>query len=310
MVRRGSLLHEYIMRGDRLVQTTATIRRWSWVTILPLGAWGLLAGFLHTSWWFTAAAAAFFTWILVHGSFTFVPWVADFRPPILMLRSHEDDRTKDAGIMTDDILYGHRLHYMGLAALNFQQVCRVVVVHHEDHGDADNLVVVMTDDTSWESSVVHVARDAWAVVVFPADSPGCLRELELLKEHKLLDKVAVYMPASSSLSFRILAYAIGQPKSIRRYADDWEELRLSMQSHGYNLPGYYPAGLLYKPLPDFSVRKAVSLGHNELSPPGACRSCGLPQYGQGDAAVGHHTQRSRLRRIRHTETAWRIAAPL
>lgn len=267
IMARTDVAYEHADYGDSMIRLTRWLRRLSIPTAVLVGAAvGFVGSMLAT--WLSAAGllAGFFVMIWLQTRVCRVPWANDFRQPVLILRSFTDQRTKAGGTLAAvefDPSPGGRNPYVWQLPQAIWDWGRVILLQEEEN-DAGLEVfgIVLTPDKDWESVVLDVARKSWAIVVFPADTPGSVAELRLLDEHGLLHKTVVFMPPMPSARASILGALFGTPAD-ESHDVDWEGLRRSLAQQGFQLPKYDRQGMLYVPTASLDVDHGILLRHND-----------------------------------------------
>ena len=144
---------------------------------------------------------AMMVWIIMGGSIPAVPWFWDFRRPVLALRSFTETRTKigeyDRG-SGESWDVGGRNSYLWEMGLRLWSTARVIGMSHEESDFGTYFGIVVYEDNDWLDQLLRIADASWVIVVFPASTPSCVRELKALSSRAdLLSKTVVFMPPVS-----------------------------------------------------------------------------------------------------------------
>lgn len=293
--------------GDALIR----IHRVFWKLAYPVAALiallSCLFGRRASNWIMLAGVfASYYFMVMIRGSAPRVPWSRDFRPPILALRSHTDQRTKEGGEVPRG-QYDHetgREPYLFQLSFNLWEWGRTLLLQQEEYANDLRVfgLVVSCSDADWTESVVRLATAAWVVVVFPSSTKGCITELKLLEKNNLLSKTIIFMPPktkkwiswlNSLSSFRLLKE--------KNFANDWMQLSKELHEHGFNLPDYDQRGMLYIPDAKLAVVKCILLNYDscpwrrliELVPRSEVSSdsiWNIVNYGRAYECVGEKSQ--------------------
>jgi len=182
-----------------------------------------------------------------------IGWLNDYRAPLLVLRSFTDERTKRGpDLPADD--WDHvprRNDHLFFIGRSLWDRCRVIILGGEvETGYPLFAIEVRVLDEEWEARLRTIASSAWAILVLPSNTDGCVRELELLADDPtLLDRTVVFMPPDEGSGSRASEGA----------GAEWERLRAELGHRGFRLPPYRRSGLLYRPDPTFGIRAAAEL---------------------------------------------------
>ena len=252
--------------GDSMVRLTRRIRCASLpvALICAVGLWYLAR---HVSvQWLSAMAPplGIMIYAVLSTRVCRVPWIYDFRPPVLVLRSFSDKSLKEgeyippAGEVPST---GGRDPYIWQLSESIWDLARVVTMQEETPEERLELnsIVLTPPDTDWQDTVVEVAHQSWIVLLIPATTPSCMEELELLRAKRLLHKTLVYMPGLDLLTL-IRAENAGAVHETD-HARNWERVRTSLAGRGFELPPYDQRGMLYLPTEAFAVKECVPCAH-------------------------------------------------
>ena len=256
---RSDVRYRYARRGDGMVSRTRWGRRVPLFSTLVLL---IVLLCVAPSFSFLSIAAGFILLGLLGDLFCLVPWIYDFRPPILVFRSFSDERTRVGEVLesTDFGPSPGRNPYIWQLTQAMRDWCRVIILQREVFEADDSLklraIVVEPDDNDWERVAITVARHCWLIIVFPSSSSGCIRELVLLRAHNLLSKTVVWMPPMSGLS---------QSSNGADHEKHWNQLREELRTSGFNLPEYNPQGMFYIPDSSLSIATYIDLHHNNCA---------------------------------------------
>ena len=202
--------------------------------------------------------------IISRSRFPCPPWTLDYRPPILVLRSHTDERVKLGARLEYEEMDpqgpARQSHILDLSCALWDWG-RVVLLRQERMGLGARLqvLIVETKDLDWVLKFEEIGRGAWVILMFPSSTPGCLEEMRLLASNlPMLRKTIVFMPPTGA---GISSYfAFFDPN----YAKEWDELVQEIAPAGFHLPNYDPRGMLYMPNPDFSIAHMIPLNHKRV----------------------------------------------
>jgi hypothetical protein len=161
-------------------------------------------------------------------------------------------------------MYIGQVPYIWQLGLELWDLCRIVFLEDEPNkAEVKVFGIVVKTANGWEQVLMHIARFAWAILLFPSTTPSCLREMSLLRQNtSLLEKTILVMPPMESRGqkfVRWLTGGIGQ--EVADHSGPWELLRTEMAREGYKLPPYEPGGMFFTPKDDFSPRSVVRLDH-------------------------------------------------
>lgn len=269
LLPKDDLRHDFARYADSMVRLT----RWRVRLAIPIalilgaGTFFLLQRFSVKIGFGVALPLGFVVYAILQKRLCRVPWVYDYRAPVLVLRSFSDDRAK----LGDELPPGDygggggRNPFIWQLTQALWDWCRVILLQEEANERGLQLSgIVMKPADDWKDVVLSVAQRAWVVLVFPASTTSCIEELELLVSNSLLAKTVIYMPPSAGRVTRIVTTVLGQPPSdTEENAERWERLRDDLRRAGWQLPSYEPRGLLYTPNPDFSIAASIDLRHND-----------------------------------------------
>lgn len=218
---------------------------------------GLAIGLIYY-WLFVASGSP---WFLVFGApFGFLIWAVmattspritcelDFRPPILVLRSGTNrELVKSMYIPHDDTGPGGRTSLLWLMGNQLWNWPRLVYFLNEETLNDDGVFAIQLrpSDESWEEVLKEVVGVAWFIVVIPGATRSCIRELRLLVEWEVLDKVIVAMPPERGLVSA---------------AEEWNQAADALRDVGFAFPKHESDGLFYVPNINFSPAASVTIG--------------------------------------------------
>lgn len=259
--------------GDSMIMMTRRLHRLSFPVALIISA----ATYYLISIFYEKVALPFsillgwisLIWLQTRGCR--VPWPYDFRQPILVLRSHQDERNKLGDQLPSDETLGNmgRFSYIHHLSLVTWDWCRCVILQNETDGfrGSMNAVVVEPKD-NWESVVLDIAHEAWIILVFPSSTNGCLKEFNLLARNMdLLEKTVVFMPPSENATNGKIASLLRPPGGAQKvnHGKNWSNLQSELAVLGYRLPNYHEDGMLFIPTAAFSAKEFVSFHRNSYS---------------------------------------------
>jgi hypothetical protein len=182
---------------------------------------------------------------------TRVPWIYDFRAPILVLRSIGSPNLKSGEYPnTDEAAVGS---YISRLSRALRDVCRVVVIGAESR-DAAGAVLVLQPEDQAQEAIVQLGSEAWVIVLIPSSSGSLTKEFkELAQFDDLLGKTVVFMPPMTS---QILKSLGPDPRT------QWNCWRNEAACDGLVLPPYDEGGLLFTPTCTLQIRKSVELNND------------------------------------------------
>ncbi len=200
-----------------------------------------------------------------------IQWTFDYRPPILVLRSHTDFRTKEGDELpalemgpskgNEPYLFqlSHALWEWGRVVLLLQEFS---TFQQPVHG-----VVLVCSDKNWTETMLNVARQAWVVLIFPSSTAGCIEEMRLLARNDLLVKTVVFMPPTKSEGFKLFQRLMTGHRSSKssKQRISWSLLATELLTHGFKLPEYDEQGMLYVPNNSFGVAMSIRLNREPWS---------------------------------------------
>jgi hypothetical protein len=230
--------------GERMLKRAELGRKTAWLTAL---AW---AGI-----WFGASAVTGVGWLMILAMFAYaiysfgrsvkprIPTDVDFRKPILVLRSYSERELVDFFWFDDDTGHGGWDSQLTAISADLWDWPRVLIFLGEESLNAShvNAIELRPSDPDWEDAFEQTLESTWFVVVFPAATKCCRRELRLLPVYEALPKTIVVMPPGHEA------------------AERWEKTREALRNMGVNLPPHDPKGMFYLPNEDYSIRQSVSL---------------------------------------------------
>jgi hypothetical protein len=264
--------YAYAKLGDTLVIWT----RWRIRLAIPIAiaVIGLLILFTRTIGLGNVIApimlilAGFIVYMLLDSRVCRVPWVYDYRPPILVLRSFSDERSKLGDELPTNVFdaRGGKNPYVWQLTQALWDWSRIVMFQLETFDARVSMSAVIIEPVNdWEKAVIKIAERSWLVLIFPASTPSCIRELDLLRDNGLLSKTVLFMPPSQTLSIKLLSLLTGQIPTQSTQADSWEQLRIELLGFGFEFPTYDKKGMLFTPTEAFAINNSISLNNNAYS---------------------------------------------
>ena len=161
---------------------------------IALGSGGIVGG--HVLFWTAKRLAARYVWDPTHA--------LDSRPPVLFLRSFEDDQLRfnrsrwnlvgrwfdlwSFRRNADEAMIDEIAQYGPVVALGMPGETRIpfgAMRYYSEHED-------------WKKIVTDTAKRAQAIVIGAGDSPGVLWEYEMLAREDLLDRTVLLFPAATA----------------------------------------------------------------------------------------------------------------
>lgn len=189
-----------------------------------------------------------------------IKWENDFRGPLLVLRSFTDERLKTGELTYSDIGISEQNNFIWQAALALWDIGRVVMIKREKDTVSPIFgIVVDSDDSKWLADVEHAAKGAWAILLFPSTTEGVIKEMELLKNKKLLHKTVIFMPPAPSKKLTFLFPF----KHFVNYKKKWTELKKELETNNITLPDYVEEGMLYIPNEKYGIARKILLNYND-----------------------------------------------
>jgi len=127
-------------------------------------------------------------------------------------------------------------------------------LNKDEHGFAvaENLVYLTCDQHRWRDLFLFAAERALSIVIAPASTTGLTQEIRDVVSRHWSEKTLVFMPPAPHR----LGARENTEHAMRR---TWQKAQTAWAKHGFMLPDYETAGMLYLPQTDFSIRSAVAL---------------------------------------------------
>lgn len=259
--------YESAAYGDAMIRLNRWTRRAAPVVGISIAAGAALIASMTSPWLYALALVGFGTYLTLTVAKPRVPWNHDYRAPLLVLRSFTDLRTKlgdELPTVEFALGGGGRLSFIWHMGEALWDRCRIIFLEEEEtEADLKVFGIVLKTADNWEQQALHIAVAAWAILIFPAATPSCLREMQLLRDHDLLHKVIVAMPPTANRLAQVVRVVTGNGLlATANHAEAWSSLRTEMLRHGYSLPPYDPSGMFYVPQRDYSARSVVKLAND------------------------------------------------
>jgi hypothetical protein len=239
----------------------ALVRDMPWLNLVSLEMFASVIGGLHSSgdYLFLATSILSFLGLVWLGDiqnqtgldYLFVRAWTDERPPVLCLRSYQNDRLSYAQRTSnaeDDRVAGYAFAACSSPHLNLG-LC-IALGREETIPGTRNILFLQTEESSWRAVIGHLADISWPIFFIPETTKGLTSELLFLIRGQFLSKCLVLMAPAFE--------RIPQPSEIEKR---WREVQSEWQSVSVRLPDYDPAGMIYLPNKDLSIDHSWSLDH-------------------------------------------------